>query len=59
MSKEDLEKLSPETIGQLNDARHEELYESIIILFKGELKNPVIETSSEKRRNRECKKKSD
>ena len=46
MNKEDLEKLSPETIGQLNDSRHEELYESIIILFKGELKNPVIETSS-------------
>jgi hypothetical protein len=34
MNKEDLEKLSPETLGQLNDALHEEVCKSIITLMK-------------------------
>ncbi len=42
MNKEDLEKLSPETLGQLNDALHEVFCESIITLMKDTLKNPGI-----------------
>lgn len=42
MNKEDLEKLSPETLGRLYDALHEVLCESIITLMKDSLKNPGI-----------------
>ena len=42
MNPEDLEKLSPETLGQLNDALYEVLCESIITLMKDSLKNPGI-----------------
>jgi hypothetical protein len=42
MKREDLEKLSPETLGLLNDALHEVLCESIITLMKDTLKNPGI-----------------
>jgi hypothetical protein len=42
MNKEDLEKLSPETLGQLNDALHEVLCESIITLMKNSLYDPGI-----------------
>ena len=42
MNREDLEKLSPEVLGQLNDALHEVLCESIITLLKDTLKNPGI-----------------
>ena len=42
MNKQDLEKLSPETLGQLNDALHEVLCNSIITLMKDSLKNPGI-----------------
>jgi hypothetical protein len=42
MNKEDLEKLSPETLDQLNDALHDVLCESIITLMKDSLKNPGI-----------------
>ena len=42
MNKEDLEKLSPEKLGQLNDALHEVFCESIITLMKDTLKNPGI-----------------
>ncbi len=42
MNREDLEKLSPEVLGQLNDALHEVLCESIITLMKDSFKNPGI-----------------
>ena len=42
MNREDLEKLSPEVLGQINDALHEVLYESIITLMKDTLENPGI-----------------
>lgn len=42
MNIEDLEKLSPEVLGQLNDALHEVICESIITLMKDTLKNPGI-----------------
>lgn len=42
MNIEDLEKLSPEVLSQLNDALHEVLCESIITLMKDTLKNPGI-----------------
>ena len=42
MNREDLEKLSPEVLGQLNDALHEVICESIITLMKDTLKNPGI-----------------
>ena len=42
MNKEDLEKLSPETLGQLNDALHEVFCEALITLMKDTLKNPGI-----------------
>jgi len=34
MNREDLEKLSPEVLGQLNDALHEVLCESIVTLLQ-------------------------
>jgi hypothetical protein len=40
MNKEDLEKLSPETLDQLNNALHEVFCESIITLLQDSLKNP-------------------
>lgn len=42
MNREDLEKLSPEVLGQLNDALHEVLCESIITLMKDSLMIPGI-----------------
>ena len=42
MNKEDLEKLSPKTLGQLNDALHEVLCKSNITLMKDSLENPGI-----------------
>ncbi len=42
MNREALEKLSPEVLGQLNEALHEVLCESIIPLLKDTLKNPGI-----------------
>jgi hypothetical protein len=42
MNKKDLEKLSPETLGKLNDALHEELCISIITLMKDSLKDHRI-----------------
>jgi hypothetical protein len=42
MNKEDLEKLSPETLGLLNDALYEELCKSIITLIKDSLKNLIL-----------------
>jgi len=42
MNREDLEKLSPEVLGQLNDALHEVLCKTIIKLLKDTLKNPGI-----------------
>ena len=42
MNKEDIEKLSPEVLGQLNEALHEVLCKTIIKLLKDTLKNPGI-----------------
>lgn len=39
MNKEQYEKLSPETKGQLNDTLHETLCESIITLLKDSIEN--------------------
>jgi len=42
MNIKDLEKLSPETLGKLNDALHEVLCEPIITLIKDSLCDPEI-----------------